>query len=67
MSPVHRTPQRTAPGDRALDPPAFTPARASPAPVHHRLARQLEEAAGPRGPHQGATRCALDFRLLVRT
>ncbi|MFJ4948171.1 GntR family transcriptional regulator [Streptomyces sp. NPDC088760] len=44
MSPVHRTPQRTAPGDRALDRLTFALDRASPVPLYYQLARQLEEA-----------------------
>ncbi|MFF9771968.1 GntR family transcriptional regulator [Streptomyces sp. NPDC014636] len=44
MSPVHRTPQRTAPGDHTLDAVAFTLDRRSPVPLYHQLARQLEAA-----------------------
>ncbi|MGW2032395.1 GntR family transcriptional regulator [Streptomyces sp. NPDC001356] len=44
MSPVHRTPQRTAPGDRALDPVTFALDRSSPVPLYYQLARHLEAA-----------------------
>ncbi|MGW3171381.1 GntR family transcriptional regulator [Streptomyces sp. NPDC001153] len=44
MSPVHRTPQRTAPGDRALDSLGFTLDRTSPVPLYYQFARQLEAA-----------------------
>ncbi|MGW1288994.1 GntR family transcriptional regulator [Streptomyces sp. NPDC002586] len=44
MSPVHRTVQRTAPGDRALDSLTFTLDRTSPVPLYYQLAQQLEAA-----------------------
>ncbi|MGW4563597.1 GntR family transcriptional regulator [Streptomyces sp. NPDC004561] len=46
MSPVHRTPQRTAPGDRALDSRTFALDRTSPVPLYHQIAQQLEAAIG---------------------
>lgn len=44
MSPVHRTPQRTAPGDHALSSLPLLLDRTSPVPLYHQLARQLESA-----------------------
>ncbi|QHA08275.1 UTRA domain-containing protein [Streptomyces broussonetiae] len=44
MSPVHRTPPRTAPGDRALDSVMFALDRTSPVPLYYQLAQQLEAA-----------------------
>ncbi|MGW2647998.1 GntR family transcriptional regulator [Streptomyces sp. NPDC001393] len=44
MSPVHRTPQRTAPGDRAVDSLGFALDRTSPVPLYYQLAQQLEAA-----------------------
>ncbi|OIJ99968.1 GntR family transcriptional regulator [Streptomyces sp. MUSC 14] len=44
MSPVHRTPQRTAPGDRALDSLTFALDRTSPVPLYYQFAQQLEAA-----------------------
>ncbi|MER5547906.1 GntR family transcriptional regulator [Streptomyces sp. NPDC002589] len=44
MSPVHRTVQRTAPGDRTLDSLTFTLDRTSPVPLYYQLAQQLEAA-----------------------
>ena len=44
MSPVHRTPQRTAPGDRAVDSLPFDLDRTSPVPLYYQLAQQLEAA-----------------------
>jgi GntR family transcriptional regulator len=44
MSPVHRTAQRTAPGDRALDSLTFSLDRTSPVPLYYQLAQQLEAA-----------------------
>jgi GntR family transcriptional regulator len=44
MSPVHRTPQRTAPGERAADSLSFALDRTSPVPLYYQLAQQLEAA-----------------------
>jgi DNA-binding GntR family transcriptional regulator len=44
MSPVHRTPQRTAPGERAADSLNLTLDRSSPVPLYYQLAQQLEAA-----------------------